>query len=59
MKKEKIISYEFTLTSEEAQIFERALTYVRHRIIKHNKDGGVASLERIEALLKELNKLDL
>jgi hypothetical protein len=56
MKKEKITSYEYTLTSEEAQIFARALTYIRHRIINHNKDGGVASLERIEALLKEFNR---
>jgi len=56
MKKLKITSYEFTLTAEEAQIFFRALTYIKHRIINHNKDGGVASLERIEALLKELNR---
>ena len=56
MKKIKVISYEYTLTSEEALIFQRALLYVRHRIIHHNKDGGVASLERIEALLKELNR---
>jgi hypothetical protein len=56
MKKEKIISYEYTLTEEEKEIFNRALIYVRHRIINHGKDGGVASLERIEALLKELNR---
>ena len=56
MKKEKIISYEYTLTEEEKEIFNRALIYVQHRIRKHNKDGGVASLERIEALLKELNR---
>jgi hypothetical protein len=56
MKKEKITSYEYTLTSEEAQIFVRALLYIKHRIIVHSKDGGVASLERIEALLKEFNR---
>jgi hypothetical protein len=56
MKKQKITSYEFTLSQEEAMIFRRALVYLKHRIEKHNKDGGVASLERIEALLKEFNQ---
>jgi hypothetical protein len=56
MKKQKITSYEYTLSAEESLIFKRALIYVKHRIEKHNKDGGVASLEKIEALLKEFNQ---
>lgn len=57
MKKIEKIEIECTLSADEAKTIFEALTYVRHRIIKHPGCGArVMSLEKVEKLLEEFEE---
>jgi len=59
MRKEKISTYQYTLTEDEFKCFTRALVYIRHRILKHNSKGAltVGSFKYIIDMLNNIEKI--
>lgn len=57
MKLQEKIDYEVVISLEQAQLFQRAMVYMVHRIREHGKEGGVCNLETALSLRDELKLL--